>query len=514
MPQTTTTTYSGGGTAPEGGRRSWSFKLRNEKNDENSKVKKLVHTNNDMIVDDLENQNNELHENLKILSAPSKNRRRTADLISDGAELESAVKKLFEGMQDLDEIEQSHRKDKNNTQRAQNKKLDENSIHSKHKHPVQKIIPIDDEAKIDPSTLSDNNQKKSSTRQQIIPTNENSTIQEDIKNNNTNDNKTVVPHFVRRPSVFRRSIFKNDSRASVTANPNNRFDTFSRALAVMDFQMEHDFADRKKSTPKIDIEKLAHDHEHDHDGETDVRRETTDYAEKEYRAASCCRQLVSLSTFVCIGQLCVLAYMVHQDGLAPNTVNPNIGPSAYTLVKYGGKDAWAIVEKGQWYRLISPVCLHAGVIHIATNVLIQLRIGGYLNRVFGSVRWLLIYSLSGIFGNMLSCIFLPLDVGVGSSGAVLGMSSSWLIWIIFRWRKIPKEARSQRNCQLLLISFTVGITLAFSFTPYVDWAMHFGGAGMVIVRVVGSVILVVVYLWALYTMVYDMKTKPLYPPMY
>ena len=32
-----------------------------------------------------------------------------------------------------------------------------------------------------------------------------------------------------------------------------------------------------------------------------------------------------------------------------------------------------------------------------------------------------------------SCIFLPGTVGVGSSGAVLGMLASWVVWIIFRW---------------------------------------------------------------------------------
>jgi hypothetical protein len=32
-----------------------------------------------------------------------------------------------------------------------------------------------------------------------------------------------------------------------------------------------------------------------------------------------------------------------------------------------------------------------------------------------------------------SCCFLPESVGVGSSGALMGMLSSWVVWIIFRW---------------------------------------------------------------------------------
>jgi hypothetical protein len=36
-------------------------------------------------------------------------------------------------------------------------------------------------------------------------------------------------------------------------------------------------------------------------------------------------------------------------------------------------------------------------------------------------------------GFLRSCCFLPESVGVGSSGALMGMLSSWVVWIIFRW---------------------------------------------------------------------------------
>ena len=65
--------------------------------------------------------------------------------------------------------------------------------------------------------------------------------------------------------------------------------------------------------------------------------------------------------------------------------------------------------------------LHAGVIHLVSNVFIQLRVGGYLNLVFGTRNWLIIYILSGVFGNMCSCVLLTDAIGVGSSGALLGM---------------------------------------------------------------------------------------------
>ena len=165
-------------------------------------------------------------------------------------------------------------------------------------------------------------------------------------------------------------------------------------------------------------------------------------------------------------QIGMLVAMIQDDGYASKTENPMYGPSAYTLVRYGAKVAALIKYENEWCRLISPIFLHAGIIHIISNVAIQLRVGGYLELVFGRVSWLFIYFSSGIYGNMLSCIFLPDAVGIGSSGAVLGMLTAWIVWIIFRWWKVPVENRSQRNCQLLVVSAAVGLTLAFSFTDY------------------------------------------------
>lgn len=170
--------------------------------------------------------------------------------------------------------------------------------------------------------------------------------------------------------------------------------------------------------------------------------------------------------------------MCSWDGMAPQSQNPMYGPPATTMVRFGAKDTSLILYKKQWWRLFSPIMLHAGVIHLISNVLIQLRVGGYLNLVFGNAKWIWIYLVSGVFGNVCSCCFLPDSVGVGSSGALLGMLTAWIVWIIFRWKKIPQQCRNQRNCQLGMVFASVAITLGMSFSQYVDWGAHFGGAIM------------------------------------
>ena len=195
---------------------------------------------------------------------------------------------------------------------------------------------------------------------------------------------------------------------------------------------------------------------------------------KEYRASKCKNQLRTLSTFLVVVQVGLFWAMCESEGL--DDANPMTGPSSLALVEWGAKDTALIVYRDEWWRIFTPIMMHAGVLHLLSNTLIQLRVGGYLNIVFGTTTFAIIYLLSGIFGNLCSCIFLPEGVSVGASGALLGILTAWSIWIVFRWNKIPEPLHGQRNCQLTMVVVCITITLAMSFTNFVDWAAHFGGA--------------------------------------
>lgn len=237
---------------------------------------------------------------------------------------------------------------------------------------------------------------------------------------------------------------------------------FARTLQMLEFEMNNETAE--------------------------VRREIElhgDFEEKEYNASSCQKQMLTVSTLICVVQIIIFVVMLETGTKDPN--NPMVGPDVETLIRFGAKDAALIIYKGEWWRLFTPMLLHGSVLHLLGNVLIQLRIGGYLELVFTTPKWIAVYLSSGVFGNICSCLFLPDAASVGSSGAVLGLLTSWMVWIVFRWKKIPREAKSQRNCQMTVVVVSIGITLAFSFTPAVDWAAHFGG---VVMGLLSSVILV------------------------
>ncbi len=64
-------------------------------------------------------------------------------------------------------------------------------------------------------------------------------------------------------------------------------------------------------------------------------------------------------------------------------------------------------QPNQWYRFIIPMFLHAGIIHIAFNLLLQLTLGADMEREIGPLRFSLVYFSAGIFGFVLGGNFAP-----------------------------------------------------------------------------------------------------------
>lgn len=97
------------------------------------------------------------------------------------------------------------------------------------------------------------------------------------------------------------------------------------------------------------------------------------------------------------------------------------------------------------------------------------------------------YLGSAIGSSALSCIFMPGQISVGSSGSVCGLFGAKLTEILLRsWESRKTSAgrvgHEVRREQLVGVLCSVALVGMFSFIPYVDWAAHLGGflAGLVI----------------------------------
>lgn len=144
-----------------------------------------------------------------------------------------------------------------------------------------------------------------------------------------------------------------------------------------------------------------------------------------------------------------------------------------------------LVMDGEIYRIFTCMFLHFGVQHLANNMLLLFVLGGRLERAVGKLRFLLIFLLGGMGGNILS-LFLELQdgefaVSAGASGAVFAVMGA-MIYVVLR-HKGRMEDLSVR--QILIMA---ALSLYFGFTSGgVDNVAHVGGL------ICGFVLAVILY---------------------
>ncbi|KAL9648054.1 hypothetical protein ABK040_012108 [Willaertia magna] len=156
--------------------------------------------------------------------------------------------------------------------------------------------------------------------------------------------------------------------------------------------------------------------------------------------------------------------------------NTSLGPPASTLLLLGAKSAAYIKHKYQIFRLITPIFMHAGFMHIFMNLFIQIMVcmsyEGNNKFPWKWYRVIPIYFIAGIGGNLLSCVAIPQSISVGASGAIMGLIGAKVSSIIIRWRSIPTQLKVS---QCISVGIIIVITLLWSFSDYIDWAGHIGG---------------------------------------
>jgi rhomboid protease GluP len=124
--------------------------------------------------------------------------------------------------------------------------------------------------------------------------------------------------------------------------------------------------------------------------------------------------------------------------------------------------------------LLSATFLHAGVLHIALNMLGLWEAGKQLNRLYGNAQFLMIYIASALVGSALSLHFSAQQaVSVGASGAVFGVLGA-LLTAMYRHRgRIPGAmSKNVMSSQLVFLVYALGQGFA---KEGIDNAAHVGG---------------------------------------
>lgn len=170
----------------------------------------------------------------------------------------------------------------------------------------------------------------------------------------------------------------------------------------------------------------------------------------------------------------VVAIALHGGLMAPD-LNPMLGPHYHVFDRLGAKNAARIRWRSEWWRLLSPMLLHAGWLHLLGNLSVQLRTGVMLEAVWGSAAWLCIYLASGAYGVLGSCIATPGHLGVGSSGALCGLLGGWGCFLLITWNQTSPVDVKLRNAQTASVGISVLMIVGLSFLPLMDLAAHVGG---------------------------------------
>lgn len=146
--------------------------------------------------------------------------------------------------------------------------------------------------------------------------------------------------------------------------------------------------------------------------------------------------------------------------------------NAARLLDVGGNFAVATTG-GQWWRLISAMFLHSGLLHVAFNMWALWDAGRVAERLFSRWRYLALYTMAGVLGGIASINWQQDLVGVGASGAVFGVYGGLLAALLLRPDLLPVTVTKKLQASatvFILYSLFNGFTHAG-----IDNAAHLGG---------------------------------------
>lgn len=144
---------------------------------------------------------------------------------------------------------------------------------------------------------------------------------------------------------------------------------------------------------------------------------------------------------------------------------------ASVLTTYGAK-VNSLILAGQYWRFITPIFLHANLLHVGLNMLNFFVLGIFLERLLGHLRFLLIYLATGVISIVASFYFAPQEISVGASGAIFGLVGAYSIFILAH----RKALRASGIPALLWLVFIIGANLSVGFfIANTDNNAHIGG---------------------------------------
>lgn len=140
-----------------------------------------------------------------------------------------------------------------------------------------------------------------------------------------------------------------------------------------------------------------------------------------------------------------------------------------TLVDFGALYPPFIKEFNQYYRLLTAIFIHIGIMHLVFNGYALYLFGTQLESLMGHGKFLFFFLLTGLGGNLATYFFTFNTVSAGASGSLFGLFGAFLYLIQRHREMISPEGRKS-------ILVLLGVNLVFTLlAPNISVTAHFGG---------------------------------------
>ncbi len=139
-------------------------------------------------------------------------------------------------------------------------------------------------------------------------------------------------------------------------------------------------------------------------------------------------------------------------------------------VAYWGAKINDLIKAGQYWRLVTPIWLHASILHILFNMYALFIISRGLELQYGHERFFELYLLSGIAGNIASFL-LSTKASLGASTAIFGLIAAQTVFIYQNRALYGKRAQNMllNNVMIIVVNLILGLS------PGIDNMGHLGG---------------------------------------
>ena len=150
-------------------------------------------------------------------------------------------------------------------------------------------------------------------------------------------------------------------------------------------------------------------------------------------------------------------------------------PSGQDLVRWGANFG-PLTVSGQWWRLLTCVFIHGGLLHIAFNMWCLWDLGRLAESLYGHWTFAVVYLITGLSASLTSLAWNPAVLSVGASGAIFGIAGALLASFYLGEFSLPRAAIAGT---LRSVAMFVGYNLIFgAVIARTDNAAHVGGLVM------------------------------------